>query len=118
MTKTQIGQCLLIASAILPAVFRRQLWLRTVCIIFILLATVGACMRVHVAPRMAVDRLNAEVPHPRSEDFGQGFQAGWRYTYAAVMTAIPIFIFCVGALTVLACVPPIPRESKSPNDRN
>jgi hypothetical protein len=116
--KTLIGECLLVVTAILPLVFRHLVWLRALCIVFILFATVFACGRVHVAPRMAVDRLQAEKPLPSSEEFRQGFVTGSRYSHYAAMTAVPIFLLCVAALTVLAIIPPKPRGPKNPNDRN
>ena len=118
MPKTLIGECLLVVAAILPLVFRRLVWLRALCLVFILFATAFACGRVHVAPRMAADRLQADRLPPLSEEFRQGFVTGSRYSHSAAMTAVPIFLLCVAALTVLAIVPPKPREPKNPNDRN
>ena len=117
MPKTLIGECLLLVAAILPVLFRHVVWLRVLCIIFILFATAFACGRVHVAPRMAVDRLQADRPTLSTEEFREGFVTGSRYCHSAAMTAVPIFLLCVAALTVLAIVPPNPRGPKLPNDR-
>ena len=96
--------CLCVIGGILPLVFRRHEWVRTLCVGFILLASFLALGRVYVCGRMAVDRLHREG-HSSAASFSDG--AG--YTWAAATTALPIFILAIGGLSVMALLPPKSR---------
>ena len=93
--------CLAVLGCILPLVFRGQLWLRFVCVTFMLTATLFAVGRVHVSPRMAVDRLQRE-----EKTWTESFRDGSVYTSDAVWTAVPVFLLVIAGLTAMAMFPP------------
>ncbi len=96
--------CFSIIGGILPVVFRRQLWLRPICIVLLLVSAFFAFGRVHVAPRMAVDRLQSE-----RKTWTKSFRDGSLYTSQAASTALPIFALIILGLTAMTVFPPKSR---------
>ena len=96
--------CLLLVGGISPFVFRRQPWVRGVCICFILLASLFAVGRVYISPHMAIDRMQAE-----KKTWNESSLDGSLYTWRAARTALPIFVVAVASLSAMALFPPTRR---------
>ena len=113
MTTLQIAAIPLVASGILPLLFRRAFWLRIICILFILFGTAVACFGIIGSHRTAMNQLEAA-----QKPWNDAVRDGVGYTHSAAMSTVPIFLLAVGALTALAIVPAKPKESDNDESRN
>ena len=81
------------------------------CVLASLVGVLLASLRVTVAPRMAINRLEREGKIYREVTFADGS----RYTVEAAQSALPLFFTSAAVLAALAVFPLKPR---SPSDDN
>ncbi len=99
-----VAYCLAVLGGILPLLFRRHVKVRSICVVFMIIAAFYAVGRVYVSPRMAVDRLDRQ-----HETWTESFRDGSLYTWRAASTAIPVFVLVIIGLATMAVFPPKPR---------
>jgi membrane glycosyltransferase len=104
---------MLAVGAIAAFVFRGVFWLRISCIAISLVSVLLAMVRLHIAPRIAVDTL-----HRHGKPWSEAFRDGGGYTHAAVLTAMPIILLSATVLAGLALFPHKPKTPDNENTRN